>query len=177
MFVQVKVNVPSVWIIAKSIYETWSFCVPLEIAWCAKCGTRVLGCRPLCYTFKNPSPSDMIYHCMLIEVRTHKCRRNTRCRFAKQPNHGQCCIFSSCSPTKFGAVVLLRLNMEWRCLKWKGLPMSRQDRRQRGASGARPPHLKSVPPHFMFGPPVAAYIQYCILKMCHPLLVFGSPCC
>jgi len=25
-------------------------------------------------------------------------------------------------------------------------------RRQRGASGARPPHLNSVPPHFMFGP-------------------------
>ena len=25
----------------------------------------------------------------------------------------------------------------------------------------------------MFGPPVAAYIQYCILKMCNPLLVFS----
>ena len=43
------------------------------------------------------------------------------------------------------------------------------------ASGARPPHLKSVPPHFTFGPPVAAYIQYCILKMWPPLLVFGPP--
>ena len=46
-----------------------------------------------------------------------------------------------------------------------------------GASGDRPPHLKSVPPHFMFGPPVAAYIQYCILKMCPPLLVFGPSVC
>jgi len=31
----------------------------------------------------------------------------------------------------------------------------RQGRRQRGGSG-------SQPPHFTFGPPVAAYIQYCI---------------
>ena len=36
-----------------------------------------------------------------------------------------------------------------------------------------PPHLKSVPPNFTFGPPVAAYIQYCIFKMWPPLLVFG----
>ena len=28
-----------------------------------------------------------------------------------------------------------------------------------GASGSRPPHLKYVPPHFTFGPLVAAYIQ------------------
>ena len=27
------------------------------------------------------------------------------------------------------------------------------------------PHLKFVPAHFMFGPPVAAYIQYCVVKM------------
>ena len=38
-------------------------------------------------------------------------------------------------------------------------------------SGARPP------PNFTFGPPIAAYIQYCILKISPPLLVFGSPCC
>ena len=38
-------------------------------------------------------------------------------------------------------------------------------------------HLKSEPPHFTFGPPVAAYIQYCILKMWLTLLVFGPPCC
>jgi len=44
-----------------------------------------------------------------------------------------------------------------------------------GTSGARPPRLKSVPPHFTFGPPVAAYIQYCILKMWPPLLVFAPP--
>ena len=37
------------------------------------------------------------------------------------------------------------------------------------------PRLKSVPPHFMFGPPVAAYIQYCILKRCPPLLVLAPP--
>ena len=42
-----------------------------------------------------------------------------------------------------------------------------------GGSGARPPHLKTVPPHLTFGPPVAANIQYCILKMWFPLLVFG----
>jgi len=48
-----------------------------------------------------------------------------------------------------------------------------------GGSGARPLHLKSV--HFTFGPPVAAYIQYCI-KNVPPLsgfwpllLVFGPP--
>jgi len=28
-----------------------------------------------------------------------------------------------------------------------------------------------VPPHFTFGPPVATYIQYCILKMWLPLLL------
>jgi len=38
---------------------------------------------------------------------------------------------------------------------------------QTGPSPARrqwcqDPHLKSVPPHFTFGPSVAAYIQYCI---------------
>jgi len=43
-------------------------------------------------------------------------------------------------------------------------------------SGARLSHLKSVPPHFTFGPLVAAYIQYRISKMWPPLLVFGLPC-
>jgi len=28
------------------------------------------------------------------------------------------------------------------------------------------PPFEIVAPHFTFGPPVAAYIQYCILKMC-----------
>jgi len=37
------------------------------------------------------------------------------------------------------------------------------------------PQLKSVLPHFTFGPPVATYIQYCILKMLPPFLVFGPP--
>jgi len=52
-----------------------------------------------------------------------------------------------------------------------------------GGSGARTPHLTSVPPHLTFGPPLAAYIQYYILKMWPPsgfwplLLVLGSPCC
>jgi len=36
-----------------------------------------------------------------------------------------------------------------------------QGRRQRGASGARPP-FKIGAPHFMFGLPVAAYILYYI---------------
>jgi len=35
------------------------------------------------------------------------------------------------------------------------------------------PHLKSVSPISRMGPPVAAYIQYCIWKMWSPLLVFG----
>ena len=39
------------------------------------------------------------------------------------------------------------------------------------------PYLKSVPPHFTFGPPVAAYIQYCISKIWPHLLFFGHPCC
>jgi len=30
IFIQVKVNVPSVWIITKSICKTWSFCMPLQ---------------------------------------------------------------------------------------------------------------------------------------------------
>jgi len=37
------------------------------------------------------------------------------------------------------------------------------------------PHLESVPPHFTFGPPVVAYIQYCILKMCPPPSGFWPP--
>jgi len=40
-----------------------------------------------------------------------------------------------------------------------------------GASGSFPPHLKYVISHFMFGPHVAAYIQYCI-KNVAPLVVF-----
>ena len=47
---------------------------------------------------------------------------------------------------------------------------TRHGRRQRGASGARPPHMKSVPPLFHVW--LAAYIQYCIFKMWPPLLVF-----
>jgi len=40
-----------------------------------------------------------------------------------------------------------------------------------GGQWCSAPHLKSVPPHFTFGPPFATYIQYCILKMCPPLLL------
>jgi len=36
-----------------------------------------------------------------------------------------------------------------------------QSRRQRG-QWCPASHLKYVPPHFMFGPPVAAYIKYCV---------------
>ena len=35
------------------------------------------------------------------------------------------------------------------------------------------PSFEIGAPHFTFGPPVAAYIQYCISKMWPPLLVFG----
>jgi len=58
-----------------------------------------------------------------------------------------------------------------------------QGRRQRGASGARPLNLKSVPHHFTFGPLVAAYIQYSIFKMwlhfwfLAPPSDFWPPCC
>jgi len=36
VFIQAKVSIPSVWIKTKLICQTWSFCVPLEIAWRAK---------------------------------------------------------------------------------------------------------------------------------------------
>jgi len=55
----------------------------------------------------------------------------------------------------------------------RGLTALDQGRRQREGQWCQPPHLKSVPPHFTFGPPVAAYIQHCILKIWPPLLVFG----
>jgi len=35
------------------------------------------------------------------------------------------------------------------------------------------PQFEIGAPHFMFGPLVATYIQYCIFKMWPPLLVFG----
>ena len=44
-----------------------------------------------------------------------------------------------------------------------------------GASGPRPPHLKSVTPPFTFGTPVATYIQYCIFKMCPPFWFLAPP--
>ena len=44
-------------------------------------------------------------------------------------------------------------------------------------NGDRPSRLKSVPPIWcLAGPPVVAYIQYCISKMC-PLCGFRPPCC
>ena len=42
IFIPVKVNI----IITKSICKTWSFCVPLEVAWRAKCGTRAVSADP-----------------------------------------------------------------------------------------------------------------------------------
>jgi len=48
----------------------------------------------------------------------------------------------------------------------------RKGRRQRGGQWS-PTRFEIGAPHFMFGPPVAAYIQHCILKMWPPLLVFG----
>ena len=53
--------------------------------------------------------------------------------------------------------------------------MLTQGCRQRGGQWCPAPRVKSVPPHVTFGPPVAAYIQYCILKMWPTLLVFGPP--
>ena len=50
--------------------------------------------------------------------------------------------------------------------------VGKQGHRQWGGSGTRPPHLKFVSPHFTFGPLVAGYVQYSILKMWPPLLGF-----
>ena len=44
----------------------------------------------------------------------------------------------------------------------------------RGSSGARSSHLQYASSHFMFGTPVAACIQYCILKML-PLCYIWPP--
>ena len=44
-----------------------------------------------------------------------------------------------------------------------------------GAVVPGPPIWNLCPPHFTFGPLVAAYMQYSILKMSLPLLVFGPP--
>jgi len=44
-----------------------------------------------------------------------------------------------------------------------------------GESVVPGPPFEIGTPHFTFGPPVAAYIQYSILEMWPPLLVFGPP--
>ena len=49
-----------------------------------------------------------------------------------------------------------------------------QGRRQWGASDAQPP-LEICAPHFPFGPLVAAYIQYSILKMWPPFWFLAPP--
>jgi len=49
----------------------------------------------------------------------------------------------------------------------------RQGRRHREGQWCPAPPFEIGAPHFTFGPPVATYIQYCILKMWPPLLVFG----
>ena len=51
-----------------------------------------------------------------------------------------------------------------------GLVLCRAD--ASGGAVVPGPAFKIGAPHFTSGPPVAAYIQYCILKM-WPLLVFG----
>jgi len=48
-----------------------------------------------------------------------------------------------------------------------------QGRRQRGGQWCPAHPFEICAPHFTFGPLVAAYIQYSILKMWPPLLVFG----
>ena len=57
-------------------------------------------------------------------------------------------------------------------LQWRGRV---QGRRQRGDQWCPAPHLKSVPPHFAFGPPVVTYIQYCILKRGPPFWFLAPP--
>jgi len=46
-------------------------------------------------------------------------------------------------------------------------------RQRRGVQWCPDTAFEIGTPHFTFGPPVATYIQYCILKMCTPLLFFG----
>ena len=52
---KVKVNILSVWIITKSVCETWNLCVPLDIAWRANCGTRAVGWWPVQTLWGNHS--------------------------------------------------------------------------------------------------------------------------
>ena len=70
-------------------------------------------------------------------------------------------IFSFICGHNFDRTVGINLQFHLESV-WLKKVMGPQGRRQRGGSGARPPHLKSVSPHFTFGPPVAAYIQHCI---------------
>jgi len=77
--------------------------------------------------------------------------------------------YSECSQTNSTLIALLQMS-ELACKESRAVASG-------GAGGARPLHLKSVPPHFRFGPPVAAHIQYCILKMCPPPSGFWPPCC
>jgi len=47
--------------------------------------------------------------------------------------------------------------------------------RQRGGQWCSASPFEIGAPHFAFGPPVAAYIQYCILKMWPPFWVLAPP--
>jgi len=51
-----------------------------------------------------------------------------------------------------------------------------QYRRQRGVQLCPAPHLKSVPPHFMFGAQLL-HTSIIVLKECAPRMTFGPPCC
>ena len=67
------------------------------------------------------------------------------------------------------AVVRAAVVLGGSCPKWQLSKVAVvRGRASGGASGARPPIWNRCP-HFTFGPPVAAYIQYCIFKMCSPL--------
>jgi len=63
---------------------------------------------------------------------------------------------------------------------YRSLPPD-QGRRQRGEQWCPAPPFEIGAPHLTFGPPVAAYIQYCIFKIWPPFwfwplfLVFGPP--
>ena len=94
-------------------------------------------------------------------------------------SHGQSCKNTYSTPAKCCTTRFLQEATQhqnrWSPRSCKDRGRWGQGRRQQGASGARPSHLKSVPPHFTFGPPVAAYIQYCILKMCSPFCFLAPP--
>jgi len=82
IFIQVKVNISSGWLISQLICKTWSFCVPMEIAWRAKCVTRAVGCRPL---FRAP----------IANRRKYATNRDNEAKTCVEQGNDQCSLLFS----------------------------------------------------------------------------------